>query len=72
MVNVENDTFAEFNSFERGEEPVAADDDEFSLSDDFFNYPIICTTFVSLFNSVIKNNKKSHEKCGFFMVKKML
>lgn len=32
------------------------------LSDDFFNYPVICTTFVSLFNSVIKNNKKSKYK----------
>lgn len=28
------------------------------LNDDFFNYPVICTTFVSLFNSIIKNNKK--------------
>lgn len=37
-------------------------DDDFKshilLSDDFFNYPVVCTTFVSLFNSVIKNNKK--------------
>ena len=28
------------------------------LNDDFFNYPVICTTFVSLFNSIIKSNKK--------------
>ena len=37
-------------------------DDDFKhhilLNDDFFNYPVICTTFVSLFNSIIKNNKK--------------
>lgn len=37
-------------------------DDDFKshilLSDDFFNYPVICTTFVSLFNCIIKNNKK--------------
>ena len=37
-------------------------DDDFKghrlLRDDFFNYPVICTTFVSLFNSIIKNNKK--------------
>ena len=37
-------------------------DDDFKshilLSDDFFNYPVICTTFVSLFNSIIKNHKK--------------
>ena len=32
------------------------------LSDDFFNYPVICTTFVSLFNSVIKIYKKSKYK----------
>lgn len=32
------------------------------LNDDFFNYPVICTTFVSLFNTVIKNNKKSKYK----------
>lgn len=28
------------------------------LKDDFFNYPVICTTFVSLFNSIIKPGKK--------------
>ncbi|AMK14950.1 CRISPR-associated helicase/endonuclease Cas3 [Methanobrevibacter olleyae] len=28
------------------------------LNDDFFNYPVICTTFVSLFDSIIKSNKK--------------
>ena len=41
-------------------------DDDFMnnilLSDDFFNYPVICTTFVSLFNSVIKIYKKSKYK----------
>lgn len=37
-----------------------SDDDksEILLKDDFFDYPIICTTFVSFFNSIIKNNKK--------------
>ncbi|OWT33622.1 hypothetical protein BGI41_01455 [Methanobrevibacter sp. 87.7] len=30
----------------------------FLLNDDFFDYPVVCTTFVSLFNSIIKNNKK--------------
>ncbi|KZX16999.1 helicase Cas3 [Methanobrevibacter cuticularis] len=28
------------------------------IKDDFFDYPVICTTFVSLFNSLIKNKKK--------------
>ena len=41
-------------------------DDDFMnnilLRDDFFNYPVICTTFVSLFNSVIKIYKKSKYK----------
>lgn len=32
------------------------------LNDDFFNYPVICTTFVSLFNSIIKSNKKHKHK----------
>lgn len=31
---------------------------EIILSDDFFNYPVVCTTFVSLFNPIIKNKKK--------------
>lgn len=31
---------------------------EMILKDSFFDYPIICTTFVSLFNSIIKNKKK--------------
>ncbi|MDR0911081.1 MAG: CRISPR-associated helicase Cas3' [Methanobrevibacter sp.] len=36
------------------------DDDksEILLKDDFFDYPIICTTFVTFFNSIIQNKKK--------------
>ncbi|GAA5818243.1 MAG: TypeI-B CRISPR-associated helicase/endonuclease Cas3 [Methanobrevibacter sp. CfCl-M3] len=37
------------------------DDDnksEIILKDSFFDYPIICTTFVSLFNPIIKNKKR--------------
>jgi CRISPR-associated endonuclease/helicase Cas3 len=37
-----------------------SDDDksEILLKDDFFDYPIICTTFVTFFNSILKNKKK--------------
>ncbi|MDR2966968.1 MAG: CRISPR-associated helicase Cas3' [Methanobacteriaceae archaeon] len=28
------------------------------IKDDFFDYPVICTTFVSLFNTIIKSKKK--------------
>lgn len=40
-------------------------DDEENISkldllkrDDFFDYPVICTTFVTLFDSIVKNSKK--------------
>jgi CRISPR-associated endonuclease/helicase Cas3 len=38
----------------------ASNDDksEIIMKDSFFDYPVICTTFVSLFNSLIKNKKK--------------
>lgn len=50
-----------------GSETLFSDtNDEFKydilLNDDFFNYPVICTTFVSLFNSIIRNDKKSKYK----------
>lgn len=50
-----------------GSETLFSDaSDEFKydilLNDDFFNYPVICTTFVSLFNSIIRNDKKSKYK----------
>lgn len=50
-----------------GSETIFEDaNDEFKnsvlLNDDFFNYPVICTTFVGLFNSIIENNKKSKYK----------
>ena len=37
-----------------------SDDDksEIILKDSFFDYPVICTTFVSLFNSIVKNKKR--------------
>ncbi len=37
-----------------------SDDDksEIIMKDSFFDYPVICTTFVSLFNSLIKNKKR--------------
>ncbi|WP_424354517.1 CRISPR-associated helicase Cas3' [Methanobacterium sp. MBAC-LM] len=37
-----------------------SDDDksEIILKDSFFDYPVLCTTFVALFNSIIKNKKK--------------
>ena len=38
----------------------ASDDDksEIIMKDSFFDYPVICTTFVSLFNALIKNKKR--------------
>jgi CRISPR-associated endonuclease/helicase Cas3 len=38
----------------------ASDDDksEIIMRDSFFDYPVICTTFVSLFNALIKNKKR--------------
>lgn len=49
-----------------GSESIFEKSNEFKsdvlLNDDFFNYPVICTTFVSLFNTIIKNNKKSKYK----------
>lgn len=40
--------------------PEISDDDksEIIMKDSFFDYPVICTTFVSLFNSLIKNKKR--------------
>lgn len=40
--------------------PNSSDEDksEIIMKDSFFDYPIICTTFVSLFNSLIKNKKR--------------
>lgn len=40
--------------------PDNSDEDksEMIMKDSFFDYPVICTTFVSLFNSLIKNKKK--------------
>lgn len=37
-----------------------SDDDksEIILKDSFFDYPVLCTTFVTLFNSIIKNKKR--------------
>lgn len=37
-----------------------SDDDksEIILKDSFFDYPVLCTTFVALFNSIIKNKKR--------------
>ena len=34
------------------------DESEIILKDSFFDYPVICTTFVTLFNSIIKKKKK--------------
>ena len=31
---------------------------EIAKRDDYFDFPVICTTFVTLFDSIIKNNKK--------------
>lgn len=49
-----------------GSETLFEDSDELKyevlLNDDFYNYPVICTTFVSLFNSIIENKKKSKYK----------
>lgn len=39
-------------------EGSAEDKSEIIMKDDFFDYPVICTTFVSLFNSIIKNKKR--------------
>lgn len=34
------------------------DKSEIIMKDSFFDYPVICTTFVSLFNTLIKNKKR--------------
>lgn len=39
-------------------EGPAEDKSEIIMKDDFFDYPVICTTFVSLFNSIVKNKKR--------------
>ena len=36
---------------------------EILMNDDFLDYPVICTTFVRLFNTIIRNNKRN--KYGF-------
>lgn len=42
--------FEDFEDYEKS---------EILMKDDFFDYPIICTTFVTLFNIIIKNKKKN-------------
>lgn len=38
---------------------ISGDDkSEIIMKDSFFDYPVICTTFVSLFNTLIKNKKR--------------
>lgn len=57
------------NSFLFKENDFIKDDDrmeylsEILMNDDFLDYPVVCTTFVRLFNTIIRNNKRN--KYGF-------
>lgn len=56
-----NEDKGEIRKIYSASESIFSDDDDKSeiiLKDSFFDYPVLCTTFVSLFNSIIKNKKK--------------
>ena len=40
-----------------GEDPI--EEERILTNDDFYNYPVICTTNVSFFNTIVKFNKKN-------------
>lgn len=59
-----NEDYSQVRKIYTGTETIFKNkNDEFKskiiLNDQFFNYPVICTTFVSLFNSLLKNNKNN-------------
>jgi len=53
------------NSFLFADEEVKTEEQlaEILMNDDFLDYPVICTTFVRLFNTIIRNKKR--DKYGF-------
>lgn len=48
--------------FEKDEKDEEIDKSQILLDDDFYNYPVICTTNVSFFNSIVKFKKREKNR----------